>query len=95
MHVKQRQQHIGDIQAIEDFIVSYNILPIGSLIFLAFCISKRGWGWENFLTEANAGKGIKFPARLLPWVKYGVPALIALTFVLGWINPIKVWLGLA
>ena len=86
---------IGDIQAIEDFIVSNNLLPIGSLVFLAFCMSKRGWGWENFLKEADAGQGIKFPKVLYYWMKFGVPALMIVVFIMGWMNPIKVWLGLA
>ena len=49
---------IGDIQTIEDFIISNNILPIGSLIYLLFCLSKRGWGWENFIAEADTGRGL-------------------------------------
>ena len=61
---------IGDIQSIEDFIVSNNMLPLGSLIFLLFCVTKRGWGWENFLAEADAGQGVKFPAWSKPWLKY-------------------------
>ena len=52
---------IGDIQTIEDFIISNHILPIGSLIYLLFCLSKRGWGWENFIAEADTGRGLKFP----------------------------------
>ncbi len=52
---------IGNVQAIEDFLVSSNIMPIGSLLFVAFCVSKRGWGWDNFLAEANAGEGLRFP----------------------------------
>ena len=55
---------IGDISSIEDFIVSNNILPLGGIIFAIFCCSKWGWGWDNFLAEADAGEGIKFPAAL-------------------------------
>ena len=44
---------------LEDFLVSNIILPVGSLIFLLFAVSKRGWGWENFMAEANAGRGLK------------------------------------
>lgn len=84
---------VGDIQAIEDFIVSCNLLPIGSLVFLAFCISKRGWGWDSFLKEADAGEGVKFPSAVLPWIKYGVPALIVVIFVAGYIPTIMFWLG--
>ena len=46
---------------LEDFIVSNNILPLGSLVYLLFCVSRRGWGWESFLAEANTGSGLKFP----------------------------------
>ncbi len=85
---------IGDIQAIEDFIVSNNILPLGSLVFVAFCVSKRGWGWENFLAEANAGKGLNFPRALYNWMRFGVPALVIVILVMGWMPIIKVWFGL-
>ena len=44
------------IQDLEDFIVSNNILPLGSLVYLLFCVTKYGWGWKNFSEEANAGK---------------------------------------
>ena len=50
-----------DIQWLEDFIVSYNLLPIGAAIYLIFCTTRYGWGWKNFIEEANTGKGMKFP----------------------------------
>lgn len=53
---------IGDIQSIEDFIVSNNLLPLGSLLYVVFCVSRRGWGWDNFLAEADAGNGREIPA---------------------------------
>jgi neurotransmitter:Na+ symporter, NSS family len=86
---------IGDIQSIEDFIVSNNMLPLGSLVFLLFCISKKGWGWENFLAEADAGKGMKFPRWSYPWLKYGVPALIIIIFIAGYAPKFAVWFGLS
>ncbi len=46
---------------LEDFIVSNNLLPLGSLVYLLFCVSRKGWGWDNFLAEANTGSGLKFP----------------------------------
>ena len=46
---------IGNIQAIEDFVVSNNLLIVGSLVFTLFCVSKRGWGWKSFLQEVNTG----------------------------------------
>lgn len=62
---------IGDIQSIEDFVVSNNMLPLGALVFVLFCTTKFGWGWDNFLAEADQGKGVKFPAWAKPWIKYG------------------------
>ena len=50
------------IMDLEDFLVSYNLLPLGSMIFVLFCTKKNGWGWKDFRQEANTGKGIKFPA---------------------------------
>ena len=84
---------IGDIQSIEDFVVSNNLLPLGSLLYVLFCVSKGGWGWESFLAEADAGRGMRFPAWAKPWLKYGVPALIAVIFVMGWIPLVSSWVG--
>ena len=86
---------LGDIQGIEDFIVSNNMLPLGSLLYLIFCISKSGWGWKNFLAEADSGEGMRFPARVLPWLKFGVPILIIIIFIMGWIPKFALWLGFA
>ncbi|MBR5260217.1 MAG: sodium-dependent transporter [Eggerthellaceae bacterium] len=85
---------IGDIQGVEDFIVSNNILLLGSLVFVAFCVSKRGWGWENFLAEANTGKGLKFPRFLYNWMRFGVPALVVVILVMGWMPIIKNWIAM-
>ena len=46
---------------LEDFLVSNNLLPLGSLIYLLFCTSRYGWGWKNFLKEADTGEGLKIP----------------------------------
>ena len=86
---------IGDIQSVEDFIVSNNLLPLGSLIYLIFCISRRGWGWKNFLAEADAGQGMKFPAWTHGWLKYGVPVLIVVIFIMGYAPKVALWAGLA
>ena len=83
---------VGDIQTIEDFLVSSNIMPLGSLVFVLFCTSRRGWGWKNFLAEANAGKGLKYPAWLYGWMHYGVPVLVAVILVMGWLPIIQSWL---
>lgn len=76
---------IGDIQSIEDFIVSGNLLPLGSLLYLVFCVTGRGWGWDNFIAEADTGRGMRFPTWSRPWLRYGVPALILAIWVGGYI----------
>ena len=86
---------IGDIQSIEDFIVSNNLLPLGSLFYVLFCVTKGGWGWDNFLAEADTGKGVKFPAWSKLWLKFGIPALIIIIFVMGYVPKFATWLGLS
>ena len=67
-----------------DFIVSYNLLPIGSLIFVIFCCSKRyGWGWDNFIAEANSGKGLKVKNWMKPIFCYLVPVAIIVIYIVG------------
>ena len=75
---------IGGIQDIEDFIVSNNLLPLGSLIYVIFCVSKRGWGWDNFIAEANTGSGIKFPRALRFYVKWILPLIIIAIWLVGY-----------
>ena len=70
---------------LEDFIVSYNLLPLGCLVYLFFCTRKYGWGFKNFVDEANTGKGIKFPMWLKPYVTYILPVIVLAVFVLGYI----------
>lgn len=74
------------IQDLEDFIVSNNLLPLGSLLYLLFCTSKRGWGWDNFITEADSGTGLKFPKALRFYCSYILPLLILFIFVVGYIQ---------
>ena len=69
-----------------DFIVSSNLLPLGSLMFALFCCNKRGWGWDNFLAEANAGKGLKVKNWMKPLFRYIVPVLIAFVYIYGLIT---------
>ena len=68
---------------LEDFLVSNLILPIGSFIFVIFCISKRGWGWENFVTEANKGKGIKVKPWMRGYMTYILPVIVMAFILLG------------
>ena len=66
-----------------DFIVSTNLLPLGSLVFALFCCNKFGWGWENFLAEANAGKGPKVKNWMRPLFQFFVPAAIIFLYIYG------------
>ncbi|MDE7308575.1 MAG: sodium-dependent transporter, partial [Lachnospiraceae bacterium] len=68
---------------LEDFIVSNLLLPIGSLIFLLFCVTKWGWGFDKYLEEANSGEGIKFPRILKGYVTYVIPCIIIVILILG------------
>ena len=69
---------------LEDFIVSNNLLPLGSLVYLLFCTSRYGWGWKNFRKEANAGTGIKFPKWSRIYVSYILPLIVLFIFVQGY-----------
>lgn len=74
------------IQDLEDFIVSNNLLPLGSLLYLLFCTSRYGWGWNNFLLEANAGKGLKFPHALRFYTTWILPLIVLLIFLQGYVE---------
>ncbi len=67
---------------LEDFLVSNILLPLGSLIFVLFCTSKKGWGWENFVSEANEGKGLKMKHWMRGYMTYVLPVIVA--FILIW-----------
>lgn len=71
---------------LEDFLVSNNLLPLGSLVYLLFCTTRYGWGWKNFRAEANAGKGLKFPQWVRPYVTYVLPLIVLVIFVFGYIT---------
>ncbi len=69
---------------LEDFIVSNNILPLGSLVYLLFCVNRYGWGWDNFIKEANTGRGISFPSKLRVYFTYILPIIILYIFLQGY-----------
>ncbi|MBQ9432934.1 MAG: sodium-dependent transporter [Synergistaceae bacterium] len=69
---------------LEDFIVSNNLLPIGSIIYLLFCVSRYGWGWDNFVAEADTGKGAKFPKALRFYFTYIVPVIMIIILGVGY-----------
>ena len=68
---------------LEDFIVSNLLLPGGSLIFLLFCVTKWGWGFDKYLAETNSGTGVKFPKALRGYVTFVLPCIILVILVLG------------
>lgn len=76
----------SSILDLEDFIVSNNILPLGSLVYVFFCVSRYGWGWKNFINEANAGKGIKFPEKLRFYLTFILPVIVLIVFIFGYIE---------
>jgi NSS family neurotransmitter:Na+ symporter len=69
---------------LEDFILSNNLLPLGALCYVLFCVSKKGWGWDNFIKEADLGEGRSFPAVIRPYLTWVVPILIVVVFVMGY-----------
>lgn len=86
---------IGDIQTFEDFVVSNNLLPFGGLCYLLFCTRKKGWGFDNFLAEADAGQGLKFPGGRVArvYMSYVLPLLIVVVLVMGWLPVLQAWFG--
>ena len=64
----------------EDFVVSNILLPLGSLVYLLFCVTKFGWGFDNYYNECNTGKGMKLPRIVKPYLQYVLPILILIVF---------------
>ena len=73
----------GAVLDVEDFLVSNLLLPIGSLIYLLFCVTRWGWGFDNYLTEANTGKGLRLPRWFKPYFSVVLPLLIVFILVQG------------
>ncbi len=69
-----------------DFIVSYTLLPVGSLVFALFCSHRYGWGWDSFTKEANTGIGMRFPAGLKVYCGYILPLIILVVLVVGYVQ---------
>ena len=72
-----------DIMGMEDFAVSNILLPLGSLTYVLFCVTRYGWGWDNFVKEANEGKGLKVAKWMRPYCAFVIPAIILVIFFLG------------
>ena len=75
-----------DVLDSEDFLVSNLLLPLGSLLFIIFCTTRYGWGWENFLAEANEGKGLKIAKWLRPYMTYVLPVIVGIILIFGLYN---------
>ncbi|MGM9549762.1 MAG: sodium-dependent transporter [Faecousia sp.] len=75
-----------DVLDSEDFLVSNLLLPLGSLLFILFCTTRYGWGWEKFQAEANEGTGLKVARWMRPYMTYVLPVIVGLIFVLGLYN---------
>ncbi len=73
-----------NILDLEDFILSNNLLPLGALVFLLFCTMRYGWGWDNFIAEADTGNGLKFPKFLKTYFQYVVPVIMVAIFIQGY-----------
>ena len=68
-----------------DFIVTYNLVELGGVYIIIFCVSKYGWGWDNFIKEADMGRGIKFPQFTRFYVTYILPLIIFIIFIINYI----------
>ena len=71
---------------LEDFIISNNILPLGSFLFMLFCCHRYGWGWDNFVAEADEGRGMKFPKFLRFYLTWILPVIVLFIFAQGYIQ---------
>ena len=71
------------IMDLEDFTVSNIMLPLGSLFYVLFCISRYGWGWDNYLNEVNSGKGMKMAKWLRPYLTYILPVILIVVFIVS------------
>ena len=72
-----------DVLDFEDFLVSNLLLPLGSLVYLLFCVTRWGWGYENYLREANTGLGMKMPRALKGYFQFVLPCLILFILIQG------------
>lgn len=78
-----------NIMDVEDFLVSYNILPLGALVFVMFCTKNNGWGFDNFVKEADTGKGINFPVVIRFHMKYIIPLIVLVIYFKGYYDTFK------
>lgn len=74
---------------LEDFILSNNLLPLGSLVFLLFCTRRYGWGWVNFYKETSIGKGLPYPGFARKYISYILPVIVLIIFISGYLSLLK------
>ena len=72
-----------DVLDSEDFIVSNILLPLGSLLFVLYCTTRYGWGWDKFVAEANQGKGLKVAQWMRPYCTFVLPVMVLAIFIIG------------
>ena len=72
-----------NVMVLEDFFVSNLALPLGSLLFILFCVTRYGWSWDKFVAEANEGEGLKVQKWMRPYVTYVLPVMVGVIFVIG------------
>ena len=73
----------GAVLDVEDFLVSNLFLPLGSLVYLLFCVTRYGWGWDNYKKEVNTGEGLKMHDWMRGYLTYGLPIIVLFIFVFG------------
>ena len=73
----------GAVLDFEDFLVSNLFLPLGSLVYLLFCVTRYGWGWENYKAEVNTGKGLKVHDWMRGYLTCGLPLIVIFIFLFG------------
>ena len=74
---------------LEDFILSNNLLPLGSLVFLLFCTRRYGWGWDDFYKETSIGKGLPYPGFARKYISYILPIIVLIIFISGYLSLLK------
>ena len=85
-------QPLGDgtsVLDLEDFILSNNLLPLGSLVFLLFCTRHYGWGWDRFYHETTIGKGLAYPGFARTYMSYVLPVIVLVIFISGYLSFLK------
>ena len=73
----------GAVLDVEDFLVSNLFLPLGSLVYLLFCVTRYGWGWQNYKKEVNTGKGLKVQDWMRGYPTYVLPLIVVFIFAFG------------